>query len=124
MKKLFLLMLIAVMAFTLVACKTEVEEYVDDHNEYLCETMEAGLGGAGKVSVKADDDDMIFDIRLTGVDGYTAEQKQQMQSTYDSMGSVWQSSLSLYRKDIPELDTLIINVRESDGDLLATVKVR
>lgn len=124
MKKLFLLMLVAVMAFTLVACKTEVEEFVDDHSKDLCEMMESTMGGAAKVSVKADDDDMIFDVRLTGIDGYTAEQKQQIQSTYDSMGSVWQNSLSMMRKDLPELDTLIINVRESDGDLLATVKAR
>ena len=79
----------------------------------------AGLSCDSDIEVKGMG--FVISLNIHGLDNVPAEQKAQMKEAYDSMSSVFESSLELMQKDLPELEYYQVDVCEEDGDLLATV---
>ena len=80
------------------------------------------LGQSARKISDVDADAPIVKMRTAAEAKLTAkQQKAQMKEAYDSMSSVFESSLELMQKDLPELEYYQVDVCEEDGDLLASI---
>lgn len=129
MKKIFALLLTLAVMFSLVACGSaddkKLEEYLEKNRSQLISAMKASATGLNcDISVSAKDAGFVFDFVLKDLNNLSDEQKDLIQTTYDRQGSTWETALSTMRKELPELTSLTIYVREADGDLIATVNTK
>ena len=132
MKKIFALLLSLMLVFSLAACggsdkadNSKIKEYVAEHKAELLSSMEQSFAASAGLSCDSDIEvkgmGFVISLNIHGLDDVPAEQKAQMKEAYDSMSSVFESSLELMQKDLPELEYYQVDVCEEDGDLLATV---
>ena len=134
MKKIFALLLSLMLVFSLAACggsdkadadNSKIKEYVAEHKAELLSAMEQSFTASAGLSCDSDIEvkgmGIVISVNIDGLDDVPAEQKAQMKEAYDSMSSVFESSLELMQKDLPELEYYQVDVCEEDGDLLATV---
>ena len=95
-----------------------------EHKAELLSSMEQSFTAAGMscdTDIEVKGMGIVISVNIDGLDDVPAEQKAQMKEAYDSMSSVFESSLELMQKDLPELEYYQVDVCEEDGDLLATV---
>ena len=132
MKKIFALLLSLMLVFSLAACggsdkadNSKIKEYVAENKADLLSSMEQSFAASAGLSCDSDIEvkgmGFVISLNIHGLDDVPAEQKAQMKEAYDSMSSVFESSLELMQKDLPELEYYQVDVCEEDGDLLATV---
>ena len=134
MTKLFALLLSLMLVFSLAACggsdkadadNSKIKEYVAENKADLLSSMEQSFAASAGLSCDSDIEvkgmGFVISLNIHGLDNVPAEQKAQMKEAYDSMSSVFESSLELMQKDLPELEYYQVDVCEEDGDLLATV---
>ena len=134
MKKGIALVLVMVLVLGLAACsKTaqtpaeKVAGYVQQSGEALAKSLEELFGASSDMTcastVKAEGTGIVIEIRIDQMDGLTQEQKELLQSTYDSMEDSFAASLEAVQKDLPEVTYLTIHVCEKDGDVAATIQI-
>ena len=133
MKKIFALLLSLMLVFSLAACggsdkadadNSKIKEYVAEHKAELLSAMEQSFTAAGMscdTDIEVKGMGIVISVNIDGLDDVPAEQKAQMKEAYDSMSSVFESSLELMQKDLPELEYYQVDVCEEDGDLLASI---
>lgn len=124
MKKIIVGFIAFVMILGLVACNQSAEDkvagYVDEAEEKLEEMFGKDLVD---FSVRAEGCGIIVDMKFKDIDDVSAEQKRQIQSTYDSMDSTFESMLDEMQEEVPEMEYMVMNVCEKDGDLIAKVEI-
>ena len=106
--------------------KTAVEEYVEEHHDKLVEEFEYGFESSGltcDTEIRAEGNGIIFDICVHDFENYTAEQKRLTQQAYDGMSESFEPSLKSIQREIPEVEYLILNICEKDGDFIAAINV-
>lgn len=134
MKKIIALLLSLMLVFSLAACggsdkadvdNSKIKEYVAENKADLLSSMEQSFAASAGLSCDSDIEvkgmGFVISINIHGLDNVPAEQKAQMKEAYDSMSSVFESSLELMQKDLPELEYYQVDVCEEDGDLLASI---
>ncbi len=101
-----------------------VAKYLENYLDYFSSTFETSFASSSGLNCRADistlGTGMIVDVYIEGLDNVTEAQKQELQSSYDSASSTFESSLQTIQIEIPQLDYMTYYVREDDGDLLAT----
>lgn len=134
MKKIIALLLSLMLVFSLAACggsdkadvdNSKIKEYVAEHKSELTASMEQSFAASAGLSCDSDIEvkgmGFVISINIHGLDDVPAEQKAQMKEAYDGMSSLFESSLELMQKDLPELEYYQVDVCEEDGDLLASI---
>lgn len=153
MKKVFALLLALTMLLSLAACggdkkdsgsnagafepqqtqpqqtepKSPVELYVEENKEALLASMEESFSGSSGMTCTSDlhveGNGIIIDLNINELDDLTEDEKQEVQSLYDAMGSMYYEVLTECRTEIPELEFITMNIREVDGDLIAALQI-
>ena len=132
MKKLLAIVLCLVFCLSLVACggntasdSAKVAKYINENKDELISAMESSFSATSsmgcEVDVKAVGNGMVIDVNIAGFDNVPDEQKELLQSTYDSMSSTFETMLDNLQSEVPEFGYITINVNEEDGDNLATI---
>ena len=134
MKKIIALLLSLMLVFSLAACggsdkadadNSKIKEYVAENKAELLSSMEQSFAASAGLSCDSDIEvkgmGFVISINIHGLDDVPAEQNAQMKEAYDGMSSVFESSLELMQKDLPELEYYQVDVCEEDGDLLASI---
>ena len=120
MKKIIVAFIALVMILGLVACNLTAEDkvasYVDDAEEKL-EEMFRGSGIA--VNVEAEGCGIIVDLKISALNDISSSQKSELQSYYNSMDGTFEMLLDEMQEEVSELEYMVVNVCESDGDLAA-----
>ncbi len=101
-----------------------VEEYINKNKEYLINAMESSLASSGmecKTSIEVIGNGFIITLKMVGVDNIDASAKAQMQSSLNQMQDYYDSLLSAMQLELPELEYLVYELCEEDGDFLADV---
>ena len=130
MKKVLSLLLVLVMVCSFAACgedsdTAKIQAYIDASGQDLVDGMEeifaSSSGMTCKSSIKAEDSGIVITIKVNEIDGLTKDQKDLMQSQYDSVQSTFDGLLDEMQKEVPEVKHFTIKVCEKDGDLIAKI---
>lgn len=135
MKKFLSLLMVLVLAISLVACgdsegeamsadAKKVADFVNAHRAELLENFESSFTSGGLTctsSIRASGTTFIIDVNVNELYDLDAETKAQLQSTFDSMDGVFDQLLPLMQQDLPELTAFTVNVRDRDGNQLASI---
>ena len=130
MKKLLSLLMVLVLCASFVACAAggnnkAVEEYVKNNKAALIQSMESSFATSSNMTcdtdVKVEGAGMIFTIKIHQLDNVPSAQKDLMQASYDSMSSLFKTSLIAMQSEVKELEYYEVKVCEKDGDVLATI---
>ncbi len=126
MKKLFAIVLVAVLCLSVTACGLiSVESYVEANRDQLIETVESSISSSGvdcTADVKAEGNNIIFNVNIKGFNDIPQETKDMLQETYDGMQSTFDASFEQMQEGIPSLESTTWNICEEDGDVMAVVK--
>ena len=131
MKKILAIALVLVMMLSLVACGNDsdadkVAAYVNKNKAVLLSSMEESFAGSSGLTctsdIKAVGCGIVIDININELDNVDASVKATMQETYDSMSGYFDIMLTSLQKELPEVDSITINVNEIDGDPVASIK--
>ncbi|MBR6693931.1 MAG: hypothetical protein IKL62_03175 [Clostridia bacterium] len=148
MKKLLALILALVMCFALVACgsddeeKTDdddndivdiggnnnnaVAEWVEENEDDMLAAMEQSFAGSSGMtctsSIKVSGNGFTINININELTNVTADQKKQLQDTYDSMDSQFETLLDNAQLELPELEYINYNVCDKYGNVLAVIR--
>lgn len=101
-----------------------VATYVEENREELCRSFENGFSSSGlscEATVRAEGTNIILDAKINSINNLNEEEKQAIQTSLDNTKATLQDSFSTVKEEIPGLDSMILNICEADGDLLATV---
>lgn len=131
MKKISALLLVLVLMVSLVACGSsdadKVAAYVKQNGDAMLPALEQSFAGSSGMSctssIKAVGCGIVIDININELDNVDPTIKEQLQAAYDAMSSSFDGFLAQFQKELPELDSLTINVNERDGDPLASIKI-
>ncbi len=124
MKKMIAVIVAAVMLLSLVACNQSAEDKVADYADEAKEKLEGMFGGSGiGIEVEAEGCGIIVDLKISDLNNITASQKQELQRYYDSMSGTFESLLEDMQDEVPELEYMVFNVCDSDGELAAKVEI-
>lgn len=124
MKKLVLVFVAFVMILGLVACNQTPEDRVADYADDAQEKLEEMFGDSGiEIDVETEGCGIIVDLKITALNNITSSKKKELQNYYDSMSGTFESLLEDMQDEVPELEYMVFNVCESDGDLAAKVEI-
>ena len=125
MKKIICVLLTALFVFALVSCSTgnAVKDYVMKNGKAIARMMEIGFDGMGECKVSSDKNDIVVDFLITGTDNASDEFKEQIKEVYESLIPQMRESFAPIKNELPELENVIYNVCEEDGDVMCTVKI-
>ncbi len=127
MKKLLAIVVVLIMCLSVVACSggNAVEKYINENKAELISSFESSFESSGltcDTDIYAEGNGMVIDVKINEFDDLDSATKDLLQETYDSMGSVFDAALEEMQKELPELESLKINVCEKDGDVAAVIK--
>ena len=134
MKKIIAILMTLTLLLGLVACggsgsnsdAKKVAAYVDENRSVLLSTMEQSFAGSSGMtcpsSLEAEGCGIVIDININELSGVDANTKAQLQAAYDSMGDAWDAMFDELKKELPEVEYLVINVNEKDGTNLASIR--
>jgi len=125
MKKIICLLLAALFVFCAVSCsdKDPVKEYVDKNGAVIARMMEMGFDDLGSCEVTADGRNIVVSFYLTGVDNASSEFKEMICQAYESLIPQMRQTFEPVKKELPELENMIYNVCEEDGEIMCSVKI-
>lgn len=137
MKKVITMALALLLLMSLAACgKTQmpsvrtnqqiVAEYVETNGDELLAGLEEGFTEGSnmtcRTSIQAMQCDIYVTICINELYDVSAEDKASMQAAYDSIQSTWDEALADLQKDVPQIEHLIISVRDRDDNSLAQIR--
>ena len=124
MKKIIVVLITFVMILGLVACNLTPEDKVASYVEDAQEMLEETFGGSGiQVDVEAEGCGIIVNLKISALNNLTSDEKSDLQRQYDSMSGTFESLLDEMQEEVPELEYMVYNVCESDGDLAAKIEI-
>ena len=106
--------------------KTSVEAFVENFGSSLEKYVEDCGKEAGfnyNATVSADGNVITIDANVAEVDNVSAEEKAWMQTFFDSNKNDLKTSMADVKEMVPSLQQIIFNVRDKDGDLIATLDI-
>ena len=74
-----------------------------------------------ETTIEADGNDMIYTICMSEMDNLSSDEKELYQTTFDEMKPQFQSSFAPTKTMLPDLEKVIINFCEKDGDIIAEI---
>lgn len=136
MKKFLSLLMVLVLSVSLIACgesesatvnadAQKVADFVSENRATLLESFESSFTASGlscTSSIRASGTTFVIDVNVNDLSNVDDATKAQLQSTFDSMGGTFDDALELMQKDLPQLTGFSVNVRDRDGNQLATIK--
>lgn len=102
---------------------TEVEKWVEENGDELAAAMNAQYGESAICTVRAEGNTIIIDMKMLGIDNTPEDQKQMMQSAFDSMIPEFEQAFAGVESELPTLEKITFNVQEEDGDSLASFTI-
>ena len=132
MKKLFAILLVAVMMLSLVACGSDepnpaIVKYMNENGAALIESMEQSFATSSGMtctsSYEVIGNGFVINVNINELEDLPDETKELMQKTYDAMGGAFDALLPAMQTELPELEYFAININEKDGDLVATIRI-
>ena len=131
MKKVLVLVLVALMLCGLAACTQsnaeKVAEYIEENRSELVNYVNDGLAEMGipcTSDVVAQDGGIVVTVKFTGVDDVSGVDKYGFQEALNTSKSSFQSSLTEMRNELPFLVFYTVKYCEEDGDLIAKLTVQ
>jgi len=140
MKKIIALLLVLTLAvFAFAACGGDsdkggndkgnpVADYVKENKDEIIEGFAGGFEQSGvtaEYSVKASGNDIILTVCIDGVNDLPDEQKDIIADAYESLGDAFAPALEELREtEIAELEKIIFEICEEDGDLIGKIEVK
>ena len=147
MKKFLALTLALILCLSLVACGGDagsnakedakggnsttndasavVKKYIEEHEEEILESFSSTLTASGltcEATIKTEGTRFILDVNVKELEDITDDQKASLQAEYDALQSTFDEALTDMQTELPELTGYTMNVRDVNGNLLATVK--
>ena len=105
-----------------------VYKYVEANQEELVTSMEQSFAGSSgmtcETSVEVIGNGIVITLYINELDNLTDEEKLTTPTTYDAMGSTWDTLIQSLRTEIPELEFFTLNVCEADGDMIAAIVMK
>lgn len=105
-----------------------ISNFVYDNYEDLIATMEESFESTSGITCQCTatviGKGIVINIYMDDVDDTTDEEKQTVQSIYDSMDAAWADVMESMRADLPGLEFFVMDVCEEDGDPVASVVLR
>lgn len=132
MKKLFAILLVAVMMLSLVACGGDepnpaIVKYMNENGADLIEGMEQSFATSSGMtctsSYEVIGNGFAINVNINELEDLPDETKELMQKTYDAMSGAFGTLLPAIQAEIPELEYFDININEKDGDRVATIHI-
>lgn len=103
----------------------ELEEWLDDNGDEFISAMEQAFATSSGLTcnsyAEVDGNGFVIDICINELDDIDQETKDQLQDTYDSMNSSFDTYLEQMQSEISSIEYFQINVCEKDGDVLAVI---
>lgn len=131
MKKVIVLVLVALMLCGLAACTQsnaeKVAEFVEENRDELIDTVNDGLANMGipcTTEVVAQDGGIVLTVKFNDVNDLPGAAKQGFQESLNTTKSTFQESLTAMREELPFLAFYTVKYCEQDGDLIAKLTVQ
>lgn len=131
MKKVIVLVLVALMLCGLAACTQsnaeKVAEFVEENRDELISSVNAGLTEMGMpctTEVVAQDGGIVLTVKFNDVDDVSGVAKYGFQEALNASKSTFQESLTTMREELPFLVFYTVKYCEQDGDLIAKLTVQ
>ena len=106
--------------------ETPVEEYfklnAKDFLAFVCDNYARASGTVCTGKLAAVGNTVTVDICIGGLVDVNEEMKAQVQNTYSTFGDIYSQLFEDLKRDVPELETMTINLCEEDGDILVPIK--
>jgi len=104
---------------------SSIEEYIEANKTQLLSTMESSFANSSGMTCRSDinvrGNGFVIDIYINELNNIDSSIKEQMQAAYDGMDSQFDSMLTALKMEVPGIEYFTINVRETDGDIIATI---
>ena len=139
MKKISALILALSMLLAFAACGDEpvvqepvqvnpVQQYFDENGEAFLSSMVDSFASSSdgltcKGDLKVEGSAVIVGILIDGLNDVTDDMKTQLQEIYAKDTASFDAILALMQTAVPELESIVFNICEEDGDVLASLKV-
>ena len=131
-KKIGVLALVIIMAFSFSACssvkeQTELQKYVEEHGGEFIDSFKEGLEISGlkcEASVEAEGNILIMNVSMAELNDVPEDVKGVIQASLDESKSSLAPSFAEIKKQVSSLETVKINFNEMDGDPIATIEVQ
>lgn len=111
---------------TTAAQLSDIEKMVEENREELLRSMEEAFATSSGMTctsdVKVVDNGIVIDININELNNLGQAEKDLMQQSYQALSGTFAQLLLNLRQELPEVAYLAINVREVDGDLIATIR--
>ena len=106
----------------------EVADFVKENKAALVESFETNFeessGLDADCSVSAKGNSIAFKVCLEDVDDIPEEAKAQMQEGFDAIQDEFASEFEDVKEELGSVESIIIDVCEEDGDLLASIEAK
>lgn len=110
---------------TVDAIEQKIAAYVELYREEIIDGFNQGFGATSDitctVTVEAERRGIVINCSIAEFVDLPDDVKNTLQSTYDGMESIFDSSLEMLRTELPEIEYLKMNICENDGDVVATI---
>ncbi len=125
MKRIICALFLVLFVFSIVACSTgsPVKDYVAKNGKSIARMMEMSFDGLGECDVSANGNDIVVNFFISGTNNASAEFKEQIKGVYESLIPQMRESFTPIKNELPELENIIYNVCEEDGDIMCVVKI-
>jgi len=98
-----------------------VEEWFEENGDALETQVESMMGEGVEISIRVKGDSIVVKMCMEGLDELDDETVAAIEDAMDAQMSSFDGIVDNVRKEIPELESLIYEVCEEDGDLIVEV---
>lgn len=139
-KRIGVLVLVIIMAFSFSACsgnkeqttdptkeQTELEKYVEEHGGEFIDSFKEGFEISGlkcDATVEANGNILIMNVSMAELNDVPEDVKGMIQASLDESKSSLAPSFAEIKKQISSLECVKVNFNETDGDTIATIDVQ
>jgi len=103
-----------------------VAEWVEENEDDMLAAMEQSFAGSSGMtctsSIKVSGNGFTINININELTNVTADQKKQLQDTYDAMDGQFEALLDNAQRELPELEYINYNVCDKYGNVLAVIR--
>ena len=105
----------------------KVADYINENKAELLESFESSFASSASgltctSSLSVSGRGFTISVNINELSNLSADMKQTLQETYDTMDSTFESLLDQMQLELPELEYFTIKVCDKYGDVLATIK--
>ena len=107
--------------------EAKIQAYLDTNGAALIQSMESGFaassGSSCTASVKAVGGSMVIQVNINELENVDDAVKNTLQETYDAIKGNFVPAFKELKKEIPDLESWVMNICDKNGEFLAAIEV-